>query len=55
LYNSDLRQLLHVSFKIAGKMGERFIDAVRRNEEIIAQGVTDNLFERHIRPLFFPS
>ena len=55
LYNSDLRQLLHVSFTIAGKMGERFIDAVRRNEEIIAQGVTDNLFERHMRPVFFPS
>ena len=51
-YNPNLRQLLHVSFKIAAKMGERFLDAVKSNEEIIAEGVTANLFERHIRPVF---
>jgi hypothetical protein len=53
-YNPDLRQLLHVSFKIAAKMGERFTDAVKENEALIARGVTENLFQRHIRPLFFP-
>ena len=51
-YNPDLRQLLHVSFKIAAKMGDRFLDAVKSNEEIIARGVTANMFERHIRPAF---
>jgi hypothetical protein len=51
-YNPNLRQLLHVSFKIAAKMGKRFLDAVQSNEEIIARGVTANLFERHIRPVF---
>jgi hypothetical protein len=51
-YNPNLRQLLHVSFKIAAKMGDRFLDAVKSNEEIIARGVTANLFERHIRPVF---
>jgi tagaturonate epimerase len=51
-YNPNLRQLLHVSFKIAAKMGDRFLDAVKSSEEIIAPGVTDNLFERHIRPIF---
>jgi hypothetical protein len=53
-YNSDLRQLLHVSFKIAAKMGERFTIAVKENEDLIAREVTRNLFERHIRPVFFP-
>jgi hypothetical protein len=52
LYNPNLRQLLHVSFKIAAKMKDRFMNAVKSNEEIIAQGVTANLFERHIRPVF---
>jgi hypothetical protein len=33
-------------------MGDRFLDAVKSNEDIIAQGVTANLFERHIRPVF---
>jgi hypothetical protein len=51
-YNPNLRQLLHVSFKIAANMGKRFLDAVESNEEIIAQSVTANLFERHIRPVF---
>jgi tagaturonate epimerase len=52
-YNPNVRQLLHVSFKIAAKMGNRFLDAVKSNEEIIARSVTANLFERHIRPVFF--
>jgi hypothetical protein len=51
-YNPNLRQLLHVSFKIAAKMADHFLDAVKSNEEIIARGVTANLFERHIRPVF---
>jgi tagaturonate epimerase len=51
-YNPSLRQLLHISFKIAAKMGDRFLDAIRSNEEIIGRGVTANLFERHIRPVF---
>jgi len=54
-YNPDLRQLLHVSFKIAAKMGARFTDAMRRNEQLIGRQVTNNLFERHIRPVFIPS
>ena len=55
LYNVDFRQLLHVSFKIAAKMGSRFTEAVLENETIIARGVTENLFERHIRPVFLPA
>lgn len=53
-YNADFRQLLHVSFKIAAKMGERYLEAVRENETVIARLVTENLFERHIRPVFLP-
>lgn len=51
-YNPHLRQLLHVGFKIAAKMGERFTDALESNEEIIAKNVTENLFDRHIKPVF---
>jgi hypothetical protein len=54
LYNPDLRQLLHVSFKVAAKLGQRFLDAVTANKDIIAPRVTANLFERHIRPVFIP-
>jgi hypothetical protein len=51
-YNPSLRQLLHVGFKVAAKMGDRYLDALEANEEIVARNVTTNLFERHIRPIF---
>jgi len=52
MYNPSLRQLLHVGYKVAAEMGPRFLDALERYEEIIAEHVTANLDERHIRPLF---
>ena len=51
-YNPHLRQLLHVGYKIAAKMGERYTDLLGACESPIARNVTQNLFERHIRPLF---
>jgi tagaturonate epimerase len=51
-YNSSLRQLLHVGFKIAAKMGPRYTDLVEANEDVIAKNVTQNLFDRHIAPVF---
>jgi hypothetical protein len=51
-YNANLRQLLHVGFKVAAKMGQRYVKALGANEEIIAKNVTTNLYERHIRPIF---
>jgi tagaturonate epimerase len=51
-YNSSLRQLLHVGFKVAAKMGKRYLDLLTAMESTIAKNVTENLFERHIKPLF---
>ena len=51
-YNPSFRQLLHVGFKVAARMGARYLDALETNEAIVAQNVTANLFERHIRPVF---
>jgi tagaturonate epimerase len=51
-YNSSLRQLMHVGFKIAAKMGPRYTAMLERHEDVVAQNVTRNLFERHIRPVF---
>jgi hypothetical protein len=52
LFNPHLRQLLHVGFKIAAKMGERYTGMLEACAEPIARNVTLNLFERHIEPLF---
>lgn len=51
-YNPHFRQLLHIGFKIAAEMGDRFLSALTDNREIISQQVRSNLFERHIRRLF---
>jgi hypothetical protein len=51
-YNSSVRQLLHVGFKVAAKMGTRYLDLLSAMESIVAKNVTENLFERHIRPVF---
>jgi hypothetical protein len=51
-YNSSLRQLMHVGFKIAAKMGARYTAMLERHEDVVAENVTRNLFERHIRPVF---
>lgn len=51
-YNSSLRQLLHVGFKVAAKMGPRYLNLLEANEVIIAKNVTDNLYDRHIVPVF---
>jgi tagaturonate epimerase len=50
-YNPSFRQLLHVSFKVAAKKGERYYAALKKHEAIIAKNVTENLFERHMKPL----
>ncbi|HUY80577.1 MAG TPA: tagaturonate epimerase family protein [Acidobacteriaceae bacterium] len=52
-YNPSFRQLLHVGFKIAAKMGRRYIDLLEANEAVIAKNVTENLYTRHIAPVFF--
>ncbi len=51
-FNPNFRQLLHVGFKIAAEMGDRYLSALNRHEAVIAKNVTTNLFERHIKPLF---
>jgi hypothetical protein len=51
-YNPDFRQLLHIAFKIAAEMGERYLRALETDRPIIAETVTENLFDRHLRPIF---
>jgi hypothetical protein len=52
LYNPSLRQLLHVGYKVAAKMGDRYLDLLKENEEVVGRNVTENLYDRHIEPLF---
>ena len=51
-FNPHIRQLLHVGYKIAARMGIRYLDLLEQCEESIAKNVTANLYDRHLRPLF---
>ncbi len=51
-YNADLRQLLHVGFKVAAQLGDTYIQALRDHSEEVSRNVTTNLLERHMKPLF---
>jgi tagaturonate epimerase len=51
-FNPHLRQLLHVGYKVAAKMGNRYLDALGQCETCVSRNVTDNLYRRHLKPLF---
>jgi hypothetical protein len=51
-YNKDFRQLIHISFRVAAELGERFTSALERHRSIIEENVAKNLFDRHIKPVF---
>ncbi len=51
-YNPNLRQLIHVGYKVAARMGDGYLDLLVECEDTIARNVTGNLFDRHITPIF---
>ncbi|HLJ55364.1 MAG TPA: tagaturonate epimerase family protein [Chthonomonadaceae bacterium] len=51
-FNPSLRQLLHVGYKVAAQMGDRYLSLLRACETVIARNVADNLYRRHITPIF---
>jgi hypothetical protein len=51
LYDQGLRQLLHVGYKVAAEMGDRYLAALEAHRGPVSRNVTVNLWERHLRPL----
>ncbi len=51
-YDRNIRQLLHVGYKVAAELGDTYLGAVRKNHVVIGAHVCSNLFERHLKPLF---
>lgn len=51
-YNPSFRQLLHVGYKVAAKLGQRYLDMLGACEPSIARNVTANLYERHLKSIF---
>ncbi|MFB6341036.1 tagaturonate epimerase family protein [Saccharicrinis sp. FJH62] len=51
-FNLDFRQLIHISYKIAAKMGDKYLNMVQKYEDIVGNEVTTNIFDRHIMRVF---
>jgi hypothetical protein len=51
-FNPHIRQLLHVGYKLAAHKLDRYLALIQRSNGIITRGVTHNLFDRHLKPIF---
>ncbi len=51
-YNSDMRQLLHVAYKLAAHESEKFYSLLEEHESVVGECVFENIYQRHICRLF---
>ncbi|MDR2789012.1 MAG: tagaturonate epimerase family protein, partial [Candidatus Accumulibacter sp.] len=47
-YNANFRQLIHVAYKVAADMGEKYVSMLERYSDVIGRCVEDNIYERHL-------
>ncbi len=52
-YNINFRQLIHVAYAVAAEMGTEYTNLLKKHEEIIGQCVEENIYERHLKRIFF--
>jgi len=51
-FNPDFRQFIHVSYKVAAELGDRYLNALEASAQVVAKHVTENLYDRHLKPIF---
>lgn len=51
-FNPDFRQFLHVSYKVAAELKERYLAALDDHRDVVGRHVTENLYGRHLKPIF---
>ncbi len=51
-YNPNFRQLIHVGYKVAAEMDNRYTDLLKQHKEIIGRCVEENIYDRHLCRLF---
>ncbi len=51
-YNPNMRQLIHVAYKLASLKMEKYFELLEKNEKIVADCVYQNVYDRHICRLF---
>jgi len=51
-YNPNMRQLIHVAYKLAALRMEEYFKLLEENEKTVAECVYENMYDRHICRLF---
>lgn len=51
-YNSNFRQLIHVAYAVAAKMGDEYIDLLTKHADVVGSCVEENIYDRHLKRLF---
>ncbi|MGQ9620378.1 MAG: tagaturonate epimerase family protein [Bacteroidales bacterium] len=51
-YNPDMRQLIHVGYKLAAMKMEEYLSLIDKNKKIVSECVYENIYKRHICRLF---
>ncbi len=51
-YNANFRQLIHVAYKVAYEMGDKYIKMIEKHADVVGQCVEENIYDRHLKRLF---
>lgn len=51
-YNSNFRQLIHVAYAVAAKMGDEYTDLLTKHADVVGSCVEGNIYDRHLKRLF---
>lgn len=51
-YNPNFRQLIHVGYKVAAEMGDKYTSLLKKYSDVIGGCVEENIYERHLKRLF---
>lgn len=51
-YNPNLRQLIHVGYKVASEMGTKYTDLLKKHADVVGACVEENIYDRHLKRLF---
>ncbi|MCK5730805.1 MAG: hypothetical protein KAH68_07005 [Draconibacterium sp.] len=51
-YNLNFRQLIHVGYKVAAEMGEKYTGLLKKYEDVVGGCVEENIYDRHLKRLF---
>ncbi len=51
-YNLNFRQLIHVGYKVASEMGNKYTDLLKKYSDVVGGCVEENIYDRHLKRLF---